>query len=220
MKIIRNILFFIIWWVCRAVAFFVYPRKLIHKERLLKKQKFVAVANHQHWVDLVYLYLKSPVRFWLLAKKELREKIWILRFLQKEAGISFVDRENPELSTIKEIMGVLKKNKPILVFPEGTRNASGNGELQPLKPGAAMFAIKAQAPMIPTIVLSPARAFRRNYVYVGEAFDVSEYYGVKMTEELTLEANEKMRNAMLKAQGELREYMESKRRKRDKKPKE
>ena len=213
MKIIRCILFNVVRTILRVIAFFLFPRKLIHKERIPKKSKFVAVANHQHWADAVYLYIKGPGRVYMLAKKELQEKSRFLRVMRKSAGITFIDRENPSVSSIKSILGILKSDRPILVFPEGTRNKESN-ELMETKPGAAMFAIKARAPMIPMMVYERARAFRMNYVYVGEPFEFSEFYGQKLTEELLEEANAKMRAHMLTEMGNMREYVANKRRKK------
>ena len=148
----------------------------------------------------------------MVAKKELREKSGFLRVMHKEIGIIFVDRDSPSLSSIKSILTALKRDRPLLVFPEGTRNKSGEvGSLLPVKPGAAIFAIKAQAPMIPMMIYKPAKLFRKNYLYIGEPFDFSEFYGQKLSEEVTEAANEKMRTHMLLELENMRDYVENKR---------
>ena len=47
--------------------------------------------------------------------------------------------------------GVLKENKKLVVFPEGTRHKDkvDKGELGETKNGVAMFAIKGKAPIVP-----------------------------------------------------------------------
>jgi len=210
MSVIRYIIFNFLRMLFRFLSLIFYPRKIVHKERIPKNTKYVAAANHFHWVDIVYIYIRGPMRPFMVAKQELQKTSRFLRVMYREANIIFVDRDNPSISSVKSILGVLKNNKSILFFAEGTRNKSGEG-LLPTKPGAAIFAIKGNAPMLPLIVYKPAKMFRKNYLYVGEPFDMSEFYGKKLTEELTEEANQKMRAHMLKAQEDLRDYVENKR---------
>ena len=64
-------------------------------------------------------------------------------------------------------MNALKNDEGITIFPEGTRNKSGEN-LQELKSGAALFALKGRASVVPIILLHKQRVFRRNYMYVGK----------------------------------------------------
>jgi len=210
MEVLKAILFFILRTLIRALSFFIYPRKIIHKERLPKKSKYIAVSNHLHWVDAVYVFLKGPGRRYLLAKKELAEISPFLKSMEKAAGIVFVDRDNPSVASIKAILGYLKRDKPILVFPEGTRNRESR-ELLETKSGAAVFAVKSSAPVIPMLIYERARAFRRNYLYVGEPFELSEFYGKKLTEELLNEANALVRAHMLLEMEKMDDYVMNKR---------
>lgn len=90
-------------------------------------------------------------------------------------GAFYVDRGKVDLKTIKTGLNYLKKGEGLAIFPEGTRNRNGE-DLQEVKGGAALFAIKGQAPVIPLIWHSRIRPFRRNYLYVGEPIDLSEFY--------------------------------------------
>ena len=121
MSVIREIIFTILRSILWLLSLLLYPRKIINPERIPRKTKFVAVANHQHWADVVYIYIRGPVRFYAIAKKELYDQSRFLRVMHKVAGIVFVDRDNPSLSSIKSILTILKRNRPLLVFPEGTR---------------------------------------------------------------------------------------------------
>ncbi|MCL2798500.1 MAG: 1-acyl-sn-glycerol-3-phosphate acyltransferase, partial [Firmicutes bacterium] len=86
--------------VCRFLSLFLYPRKIIHPERIPKKAKYVGVGNHQHWVDIVYIFIRGRGGIKMVAKKELQEKSGFLRVMHKEIGIIFVDRDNPSLASI------------------------------------------------------------------------------------------------------------------------
>jgi 1-acyl-sn-glycerol-3-phosphate acyltransferase len=62
-----------------------------------------------------------------------------------------VNRENPGPSSLKVPLKLLKENKCVGIFPSGTR-ASEN---TPLKRGAVIISIKANAPLIPASYTGP-----------------------------------------------------------------
>ena len=61
-----------------------------------------------------------------------------------------VDRSKPGIQFFKDTINVLKNNKILVVFPEGTRTI--NGEMQSWKPAFIMLARYANSPIIPTAV--------------------------------------------------------------------
>jgi 1-acyl-sn-glycerol-3-phosphate acyltransferase len=186
-----------------------FPTKIIHKERLPKNKRYLAVTNHQSWIDIVYCLFSLPRRRYIIAKKELK-KSRFLRGVRKWCGIIFIDRENPSVDSVREILAVLKRDEPIIMFPEGTRNKE-NRELQEIKSGAASFAIKTDAPVIPIMIYKRAKIFHRNYIYVGESLDLSGYKDVRLTPEVTAEVDKKVRDHMLKTMAEMDDYVENKR---------
>ena len=210
MGFFREVLFQIIRFFVNILTFFIFPIKIIHKKRIPKRSKYISVSNHLSWVDMLYVHLRTPGRRYVVAKKELWDNSRTVRIFGKIFGGIAIDRDNPSISSIKQILTFLKRNLPISLFPEGTRNKE-NRELQELKQGAAVFAIKGAAPMIPILIYSKARAFRKNYIYIGELFDFSEYYGVRMNEELTAAAEEKMRTHMLLEMEKMDDYIVNKR---------
>ena len=59
----------------------------------------------------------------------------------------FIDRFNPDIKTMKEVLRRLKNNGLLVIAPEGTR--SPNGELIEGKSGAAYIAAKTDAWILP-----------------------------------------------------------------------
>ena len=78
-------------------------------------------------------------------------------------------------------MSALNNNKPVLIFPEGTRNKGENfKEMLPFKSGVATFALKAKAPIVPLMYYKKTGIFKRNKLIVGNAFWLDEFYGQKV----------------------------------------
>ena len=80
-----------------------------------------------------------------------------------------VDREKVELSTLKQCFSVLKKDKILTIFPEGTRNKTKKPLLD-IKDGAGIIAIKTNSPIVPIWIKRKPRPFVLNKIYIGEPF--------------------------------------------------
>jgi len=104
-----------------------------------------------------------------------------------------VDRENIGLTTIKDCLSVLKKDKILTIFPEGTRNKTQEPLLE-FKAGASVFSVKSNAPIVPLYIKKKPHVFGINKIVVGEPiyFDNS-YKG----EEGAVKANKIIREKML-----------------------
>jgi len=109
----------------------------------------ILVCNHQSYVDPVVIgtCLNRPCTF--VARKSLFKPGWIDRLLRQLNGIP-IDREGSSLDGIRQIIKRLKMGDLVVLFPEGTRTK--DGEVQPLKPGIALMARRAKAPVIPMAI--------------------------------------------------------------------
>lgn len=63
-----------------------------------------------------------------------------------------IKRGQSDRTALRTAINLLKENKVIGVFPEGTR--SKTGKLLPFKPGVNMMAYKAECPVLPTAVIN------------------------------------------------------------------
>ena len=82
-----------------------------------------------------------------VAKKELFKNKLIKIFLKGMNAIP-IDRQKVEISTVKKCLSVLKNNKILTIFPEGTRNKTKE-PLGDIKSGASIFATKSNSPIVP-----------------------------------------------------------------------
>ena len=140
-------------------------------------------------------------RAFYLSKKELF-KNKISASFYKSLGCIKIDREKSDINAVKSCLKVLKDGKKLVIFPEGTRHNNEDMELGEVKHGVAMFATKARVPIVPMFVQKKPKLFRRTKFFIGKPFELTEFYGKKMTSEELEQASGVVANKM----NELREY--------------
>ncbi|MCU0259604.1 MAG: 1-acyl-sn-glycerol-3-phosphate acyltransferase [Ilumatobacteraceae bacterium] len=114
------------------------------------RRPYVVVANHESFVDIL-LISHLPMEMKWLSKVEIF-KIPVVGWLMSLAGdikLTRGDRKSIVLA-LRECRDRLDKKVSVMVFPEGTRSASG--ELGPFKDGAFAIAIEAGVPILPLVV--------------------------------------------------------------------
>ncbi len=184
------------------VAYKIFFRVTVfNKENLIQDGKSIVVCNHLGKADVLVIGSIHKDKTIFLAKKEWYKNKFIAWLLKKLGSIP-IDRDNPSLQSIKDGLKVLKDEKRLGIFPEGTRNKKDNS-LQELKTGTALFAIKGKAKIVPIIIHSRIKPFKRNYAMVGKPFELDEFYTQKFTDEVATNATEIIRENMLEVQNQL-----------------
>lgn len=121
----------------------------------LKNQPCVYTLNHQSNFDMATFGAIYPENTVIIGKKEL---IWFPFFglFYKASGNIMIDRKNKDkaIDSLSQVVDEIKNRKvSVWVFPEGTRNKSGEG-LLPFKKGSFHMAISAQVPVVPLVCSS------------------------------------------------------------------
>ena len=109
------------------------------------------IMNHQSVLDIVvfeYLHEKDPA--WV-AKKEIADIPWFGHIL-KAPKMIIIEREDKSslVKLIKETKNRLDNNRPIAIFPEGTR--SNGKKIKKFKAGAKMIAEKYNLLVQPVVI--------------------------------------------------------------------
>ncbi len=191
------------FWIMKFVTWIpfviLFPCKMIGKKNL-PKGKMIIASNHKSNIDYIYIFTKIWRKQYVLSKESLY-KNWFARwFFRSCCGIP-VNRENVGIGTIKECLSVLKNDKILTIFPEGTRNKTDEPLLE-FKAGASVFAVKAKAPIVPMYIVKKGKVFRRNIILAGEPIYFDDSF---KGEEGTKRANEIIKQKML----ELKEKYEN-----------
>ncbi len=173
----------ILFWFLKIITYIpiriLYPTIIKGKKNLIKG-KCIIVGNHQSNADPILIFTFFWRKMNYLAKKELMNNK-LTNWFFKKMGCIAVNRQNVDLSTIKESLKTLKKNKTLVVFPEGGRKEQSFSE--DIKNGASMFAIKTNAPVVPMIFVKKPRLFCFNKLIIGEPIYIDSSYNGNTSKE-------------------------------------
>ena len=198
---------------CKAMLYLpyklVFPTVVVGKENVPVGRNYISVGNHLSWADTpnIGINIKGVRHF--VAKKEIGDNRFV-RWLALKLGVIFIDRGAADLTAVKKILRALKNGENVCIFPEGTRNRN-NTDLQEIKSGAAMFAIKGNTLIVPMMIFRKTRAFHKNWLYVAPAIDMSAYSGRKLDAETLDEAVALLSERMHQAKEYLDDYVINKR---------
>lgn len=202
--------------VLRPLQCMLWPTKVINKENAFKIDGGLYLCNHYSTFDsLIPIFTMFKKEAHILAKYELFFNPLAGGILHKMGAIP-VRRGEADTDAVKAVLRVLKDDKKLLMYPEGTRNKEGTQDMAELKTGAARFAIKTKKPIVPMVYFKPTKTCHKNYLYVGEPFTLEEFYGAKTGEEYHA-ATEVIREHFDMARAGVNAYVENLHKKKSKK---
>ena len=158
----------------------------VYGERNIKNKKSLIVGNHvSGWDPLIFtMWTKNFISF--VYKAEFR-KIPFLRWVFDGLECVPVRRGEVDMNATKTILRLLKNDKAVCLFPEGTRNPNVDC-LQEFHSGAALFAIKTHSPLRPFYIWDKTRACLKNYMIIGDEFELKEFYDKPINHDTLAEA--------------------------------
>lgn len=172
MKLIKKILRVIVKGSIYIYCKIVYRMKIEGTENIPKNEPLIYCGNHRNYLDppLIVITAKRYVRF--IAKEELRKNKFFA-FLGFVFNAIYVKRDSKDVSALKTVLKSLKSGECIALFPEGTRNGLEKGEK--VKDGAAFFAVKSGAKVIPVGIKGGTKAWEKVIIRYGKPLDFSNY---------------------------------------------
>lgn len=169
------------------VVRFLWPLRIINKQRFIEG-KGVYVCNHYGIMDANALcgYLFHD-KINIVMKHDSYKGI--LKPFMKAVNAIPIHRGEADMRAIKNCVTVLRRGEPLLIFPEGTRNRTSDPKtMLPIKEGAALFALKTKAPIIPLLYYDCSKMFKRTFLNIGEPIfcdDLTEMSSPEAREILT-----------------------------------
>jgi 1-acyl-sn-glycerol-3-phosphate acyltransferase len=170
-------------WLIRFIIRLVARVDVRGYENLPKGGGFVIAVNHLGFLDapLAFYGLNDWNLFIPVAEK------WgdyaILRWLGKHLNAIFIDRFNPDLKSMREMMHRMEHGQTLVIAPEGTR--ARDEKMAQGKPGVAYLAAKMGWTIVPVamigtedrIVIRNLKKFKRTTINIraGESFTLPPF---------------------------------------------
>ncbi len=154
--------------------------KIYGAENIPENSGAVLCSNHINLSDpLIYaVYLKRPLYF--LSKSELFVNPFVSWILKKVHCVS-LDRGKTDTKAYKRAVTLLKENKILCIFAQGTRVKEE--EVKAAKSGAVLFAIKGGVPIIPVAIKYNEKKFTRVIVRIGKPLLMDNPENIRLNSE-------------------------------------
>lgn len=161
----RNWLFQLACALYRVLFYAFFGGRILGRRIDIPQGGFVVMSNHINLLDAVSVSIAvkgRELRF--MGKAELFSNKLVGAVLRYVHAFP-VQRGGMDLGAMRSSLRILKNGEGLGIFPEGTR--SKDGEMLPLLAGAAVLALKSDAPVIPIWIAGRYRFWGRLRVVVG-----------------------------------------------------
>ena len=139
-------LYSVLWVLCRTLGVSVFGVRTRFAEPLPAAGGLLVLSSHQSHLDPLLLGLACDRRLSSLARSSLY-RFKPFGFVITALDAVPIDREASAVAAMKTVIRRLEEGAAVIVFPEGTRTATGR--LGELKSGFALLAKRAQVPIVP-----------------------------------------------------------------------
>ncbi len=170
--------------------------KIIGKENITSGN-VIFVCNHQSVFDAFVNFELLPKNTHFMAKKEFCENK-LLAFCFKHLQVFPVDRQKLDMKSIRHACSILSENNNLCIFPQGTRHAEPEINLDDMHNGIAMLALRYNSKIVPMMFLDKPGFFKKNTLVIGKEVDLSEFAGKKASSEIQTAFSRKVGEEMNK----------------------
>ncbi|GAB6990328.1 lysophospholipid acyltransferase family protein [Paenibacillus pini] len=163
-----------IYVFCRAVLRFIfailYRLETVGKEHVPQEGGVLLCSNHISLLDPITVGIPVNRKVNYMAKEELF-RVPGFGWLITQLGAFPVKRGGVSKESIRTSLTILRNGGMMGIFPEGTRNSSEGTA----KKGAASFALRSNAVVIPAAIIGNYKFMRKVKVIYGAPVDLSAF---------------------------------------------
>ncbi len=117
------------------------------KEYVPSTGSFVLATNHLGVLDIIMpFYVFHRWDMFIMVADKWKKQAWV-RWLGGNLNFLYIDRFNPDLPALRDVITRMKDGQVLVIAPEGTR--SRTGALIEAKPGVSYLAAKLGYPIVP-----------------------------------------------------------------------
>ncbi len=150
--------------VVRFITWFGFKVTVTQKEEIPMNKGFIIACNHVSNFDPIFLGTSVKPEISYMAKEELFKNKFI-GFILRHLNAFKVSRGTGDTSAIDGAIQIVKENRVLGIFPEGTR--SKDGQLRRAKSGVIVVASASNGDVLPAAIKYGERKFIRRQVYVS-----------------------------------------------------
>jgi 1-acyl-sn-glycerol-3-phosphate acyltransferase len=140
----------VLWIVSRALGVSVFGVRTRFAEPLPERGGLIMLSSHQSHLDPLLLGLACDRRLSSLARSSLYT-FKPFGFIITALDAVPIDRNASAVAAMKTVIKRLEDGAAVIIFPEGTRTATGR--LGEIKSGFALIAKKAKVPIVPVAIV-------------------------------------------------------------------
>jgi len=164
-----------------------YRFNVTGQEHVPPTGKIIICANHISGMDCLLLAAFCKRQIFFMGKKELFEKP-ILGKVLKKVGAFPVDRSVTDMHAYRHTIDLLKDDKALGIFCQGTRAQ----DFDNVKGGVAVFALKSGASIVPVGIKGTYRLFTKMHLRFGPPISMEPYASQRVKTELVEEVMSKV----------------------------
>lgn len=185
----------------RRLSKLLYRLKISGLDKIPGDRPVIFCANHASYLDAVWILGALP---WMIRKKTFAlGKIELLRLpvlgrVLRQCNLLAVEREGDVSTALSAAEDLLRQNKNLLIFPEGTRTLTG--ELGPFRSGVGLLMQKTGAVAVPILIQGSFRIWpsgKKPHILFSRHLNASLTFGNPLYPAFTLEQSETERAALL-----------------------
>ncbi|MCT1903242.1 lysophospholipid acyltransferase family protein [Oceanobacillus sojae] len=150
----------------------VYRMKVTGKHHIPKKGPVIICTNHTSNLDPPVVGTTASRTVHFMAKEELFNGKFLGGLLRRVHAFP-VKRGLADRNALRGGLKILEEGETLGLFPEGTRSKDGKPG-NPL-PGVGFFALRSKAEVVPCVIISEYKLFRRTKVIYGKPMDVESF---------------------------------------------
>lgn len=153
----------------RGIFAVAYRLEATGEENIPKEGGVLLCSNHISVLDPITVGIRIKRKIKFMAKAELF-KVPVLGPVITRLGAFPVKRGGVSKESIKTSLTILRNGEMMGIFPEGTRHSDSGAA----KKGAATFALRSGAAVVPVAIVGDYKLFRKMRVIYGAPLDLTE----------------------------------------------
>lgn len=158
--------------LCKPLFKLLFFLKIENEPIIKPSGRLIICSNHIHLLDPILLAISTKRKISFLAKKELFENKLMSKILYNLGAIP-VDRQGIDLKAIKSSVEVLKDDKILGIFPEGTRVKDVSHDN--IKNGISYIALKGDSNILPVEIIGRYKLFSGLKLVFKDLIKIEDY---------------------------------------------